>query len=165
MRAKLIHLLLILTLSFALTGCSSNSDASHTTATNYVSPPPHQALTVVPLTVKTTLPETDIDPTADPTRPLLIFGLVDGTKFRVGEAVPVNFSVKNAKLKSDGGEFRVRYIVDDQEMQWVDKAESFALAGWVAGEHTIRIELVGPDEWPFRNGNANIVTRKIVVTP
>ena len=163
MTAKSILLCLIL--CFALAGCSSNRDASHTTATKYVSPPPRQALTVVPLTVKTALQETAIDATADPTKPLLMFGLVNGTKFRVGQAVPVNFSVKNAKLKNDGGEFRVRYIVDDEERQWVDKAEPFALAGWVAGEHTIRMELVGPDEWPFRNGNANIVTRKIVVTP
>ena len=165
MKAKPIYLSLILTLGFALSACSSNSDAAHTTATTYVSPPPHQALTVVPSTGKTPLQEAPIDPTADPTKPLLFFGLAEGAKFRVGEAIPINFSVKNAKLKNDGGEFRVRYIVDDQEMQWVDKVEQFALAGWVAGEHTVRMELVGPDEWPFRNGNANVVTRKFVVVP
>ena len=165
MRTKSFHPWLILALSFGLSACSSNSDASHTTATNYVAPPPHQALTVVPLTVKTAPQETAIDPTADPTKPLLSFSLVEGAKFRPGDSVPINFSVRNAKLRNDGGEFRVRYIVDDEEMKWVDKAEPFALAGWVPGEHTIRIELVGPDEWPFRNGDSNIVTRKIIVTP
>ena len=152
-------------MSLLLSACSSNSESSQTTATTYVPPPPHQALRVVPLNVKAAIEEPILDPAADPTKPLLVFSLVDGTKFRVGEAVPINFSVRNAKLKSSGGEFRVRYIVDDEEMQWIDSDEPFALQGWVAGEHTIRMELVGPDGWPFRNGNANIVTRKINVMP
>ena len=150
---------------FLCAACSSNNDNSHTTATTYVSPPPYQALKVVPLTLKPLIETTDLDPTADLSKPLLIFALPEGSKFRVGEDVPINFSVKNAKLKNDGGEFRVRYIVDDEDMKWVDRNESFALKGWVPGEHTVRVELVGPDGWPFKNGNANIVTRKIFVTP
>jgi hypothetical protein len=162
---KAMRLTLPLAILLLGASCTSNPDGSHTTATTYVPPPPHQALTVVPLTVKAAIQDTAVDPTADPKKPLLIFALSEGAKFRVGESVPINFSVRNAKLRNDGGEFRVRYIVDDEEMKWVDKAEPFALAGWVPGEHTIRIELVGPDEWPFRNGDSNIVTRKIIVTP
>jgi hypothetical protein len=31
------------------------------------------------------------------------------------------------------------------------------------GKHTVRLELIGPDGWPFRNGDANIITREISV--
>jgi hypothetical protein len=83
----------------------------------------------------------------------------------LGEDVPISFVVWNAKLKGDGGEFRIRYIVDDDDMQWRDTAEAFWLSGWLRGKHTIRVELIGPDGWPYKNGNANIVTREISVEP
>lgn len=82
----------------------------------------------------------------------------------MGEEVPIEFSVLNAKLKADGGEFRVRYIIDDDEMQWLDSAQPFWLSGWTIGKHTVRVELIGPDGWPYKNGNANIVTREITFT-
>ena len=53
----------------------------------------------------------------DPAKPLLIFNLPDGKTFREGEEVVIDFSLANAKLKGDGGDYRVRYIVDDEEMQ------------------------------------------------
>ena len=147
-----------------ITGCSNN-DNSHTTATTFVSPPPVQVLTVVhkPVTPPGTTNQQP-DPTAAPTKPLLIFHLENGKKFRVGEEVPIQFSVMNAKLKGEGGDFRVRYIADDDEMKWLDTAEPFWLSGWTPGKHTVRIELIGPDGWPYKNGNANIVTREIIVT-
>jgi len=80
--------------------------------------------------------------------------------FRVDEEVPILFFVLNAKLKSDGGDFRVRYIVDDEEMKWLDSATPFWLSGWTPGKHTFRIELIGPDGWPYKNGKANIVTKE-----
>ena len=61
------------------------------------------------------------------------------------------------------GEYRVRYIVDDEEMQWIDAHEDLVLTGWTPGKHTIRIELVGPDGWPYRNGDYNVVTRELTV--
>jgi hypothetical protein len=81
----------------------------------------------------------------------------------MGEEVPIDFSILNAKLKGDGGDYRMRYIVDDDDMKWVDKAEPFWLAGWIPGQHTIRMELIGPDGWPYKNGSANIVTKEISV--
>jgi len=69
----------------------------------------------------------------------------------------------NAKLKAEGGEFRVRYIVDDDEMKWLDTAGSFWLAGWTPGKHTLRFELIGPDGWPYKNGDGAIITREIIV--
>lgn len=102
-----------------------------------------------------------VDPSADPQKPLLVFNLENGKTFRTGEEVPIDFSVLNAKLKAEGGEYRVRYIVDDDDMKWLDKVEPFWLAGWTMGKHTIRIELIGADGWPYKNGNANIVTKEI----
>ena len=75
----------------------------------------------------------------------------------------IDFALANAKLKGDGGEFRVRYIVDDEEMRWIDKWEQVVLTGWTPGDHTIRLELVGPDGWPYRNGNQNVMTRELTV--
>lgn len=101
-------------------------------------------------------------PPVDP-KPVLVFHLPNGTTFREGEAVVIDFLLENAQLKGDGGQYRLRYIVDDDEMQWIDRWEQVWLTGWVEGKHTIRLELVGPDGWPDRNGD-NIITREINIT-
>jgi len=75
----------------------------------------------------------------------------------------IDFSLSNAKLRVDGDEYRVRYIVDDDDPQWIDKWEPLWLAGWTEGKHTIRLELIGPDGWPVSNGGYNIITREISV--
>jgi hypothetical protein len=139
-------------------------DGAHTTAITHVPPPPHQQLTIVSKPGSSLKPQAP-DITADVGKPLLIFDLENGSSFRMGEAVPVSFRVLNAKLKGEGGEFSIRYIVDDGDMQWRYTNESFWLAGWLTGKHTIRVELIGPDGWPFRNGNANVVTREITIEP
>jgi hypothetical protein len=79
------------------------------------------------------------------------------------DEVVIDFSLANATLKGDGGDYRVRYIIDDGEMQWLDRWQQVVLTGWTPGDHTIRIELIGPDGWPFRNGDFNVVTRKFGV--
>jgi hypothetical protein len=152
---------LIALLSFA---CSGNSDNAHTTATTFVPPPPRQMLHVQTRAAEG-VPARPDDPKlkVDPAQPLLIFNLPNGKTFREGEEVVIDFSLANAKLKGDGGDFRVRYIVDDEEMQWVDRWEQIVLTGWTPGKHTIRLELVGPDGWPYRNGDYNIVTRELTV--
>lgn len=152
---------LIALVSFA---CSGNSDNAHTTATTYVPAPPRQMLRVETRPAKQVLAQPD-DPKlkVDAQKPLLVFNLPDGKTFREGEAVVIDFSLANAKLKGDGGDYRVRYIVDDEEMQWIDAHEELVLTGWTPGKHTIRIELVGPDGWPYRNGDYNVVTRELTV--
>ena len=100
----------------------------------------------------------------DPKKPLLVFNLPNNKTFREGEPVVLDFSLANVKLKGDGGDYRVRYIVDDEEMQWIDAHEQLVLTGWTLGKHTIRIELIGPDGWPYRNGDYNVVTRELTVT-
>ncbi|HEV8366851.1 MAG TPA: hypothetical protein VGQ39_02775 [Pyrinomonadaceae bacterium] len=156
------RLLLITLVGIAASSCSTNDNA-HTTAITQIAPPPHQVLTVINKPAAISITPPPLDETADPKKPLLIFHLQNGTKFRVGEEVPIAFAVQNAKLKADGGEFRVRYIVDDDDMKWLDTSNSFWLSGWIPGKHTVRIELIGPDGWPYKNGNANIVTREIEI--
>lgn len=155
-----------LTLAFIAAGCTTNKDDAHTTATTYVPAPPHQVLTPVPAPgANTTSPNAGVaSAPANAKEPYLVVNLENGRKFRVGDLVPIDFTVNNAKLKDKGGEFRVRYIIDDGEMKWIDQSDPVWLAGWVSGEHTIRVELVGPDGWPFKNGDANIVSKKILVT-
>jgi hypothetical protein len=93
----------------------------------------------------------------------MVFNFVDKAEFRADSPVVIDFSLANARLKGDGGEYRVRYIVDDEEMKWIDRWEQIALTGWTAGKHTIRLELIGPDGWPYRNGDYNIETRELTV--
>jgi hypothetical protein len=154
-------LLLIIFGLVALSACSNNEHA-HTTVITEIPPPPHQLLTEVSRTHLAPSSLT-VDPTADSKKPFLFFALENGRTFHIGEDVPIDFSVGNAKLKGDGGEFRVRYIADDDEMKWLDTANPISLRGWIEGKHTIRMELIGPDGWPYKNGNANIVTKEITV--
>jgi hypothetical protein len=144
--------------------CYSNNENSHTTATTLVSPPPRQVLRAESRPSKQA-PAKPGDPKlqVDPTKPLMIFNLPDGSTFRQGEEVVIDFSLANAQLKGDGGEFRVRYIVDDDDMKWLDRWEQIVLTGWLPGKHTIRLELIGPDDWPYLNGDYNVVTREITV--
>jgi hypothetical protein len=169
-RPQSFFVVIILFSLLLLSACTDN-DNSHTTATTVVPPPRRQTLTVVEGTTGETPAKTssltDIAiqdrPGVDPTKPLLVLNLQNGKTFRVGEVVVLDFALLNAKLKADGGEYRVRYFIDDDDPRWLDSAKSIGLAGWMPGKHTIRLELIGPDGWPYRNGNQNIVTREITV--
>ena len=132
--------LIIAFIALVSVACSGNAETAHTTATTFVPPPPRQVLRVETRAAKQVPAQPD-DPKlkVDPTKPLLIFNLPNGKTFREGEEVVIDFSLANAKLKGDGGEYRVRYIVDDEEMRWVDRWEQIVLTGWTAGKHTIRI--------------------------
>jgi hypothetical protein len=149
----------------ALSSCASNNDNAHTTATTIVPPPVRQQLRV------STIPGPDVPPTPaakpdhpdphfNPSNPSLGFNLPNGKTFRQDEPVVIEFALANAKLKGDGGQYRVRYIVDDEEMQWIDREEQVVLSGWTLGKHTIRLELVGPDGWPVPD---QVMTRELTV--
>lgn len=155
---------LLLIIALLSLGCSGNNENAHTTATTFVSPPSRQVLRAEPRTAPQVAAKLD-DPKlqGDVQKPLMIFNLPNGKTFREGEEVVINFSLANAKLKGDGGEYRVRYIVDDDDMKWIDRWEEIALTGWLPGKHTIRLELIGPDGWPYRNGDYNVVTRELTV--
>ncbi len=158
------RLLLVTLVALVSPACSGNNENSHTTATTFVSPPPRQVLQAVSRPSKQITAKPD-DPKkqVDPAKPLMIFNFVDKTEFHGDSPVVIDFSLANAKLKGDGGEYRVRYIVDDEEMKWIDSWEDIVLTGWTTGKHTIRLELIGPDGWPYRNGDYNIETRELTV--
>lgn len=156
--------LVAVALVLACSACSGNSENAHTTATTFVSPPPSQVLRAESrLGMRLAARPDDPKLQVDLTQPLLIFNLQNGKTFREGQEVVIDFSLANAKLKGDGGEYRIRYIVDDDDMRWIDRWEEIVLTGWIPGKHTIRLELIGPDGWPYRNGDYNIVTREITV--
>lgn len=100
----------------------------------------------------------------DRTKPLLTYSRPkDEYKGAEADPIMIDFWLTNAKLKGDGGEYRVRYIIDDDEPGFIDKWEPIWLSGWLNGKHTIRLELLGPDQYPVKNGSFNITTREITV--
>ena len=148
-------------------GCSGNNENAHTTATTIVSPPPLQVLKIETMPSKK-IPAKPDDPKkqVDPNQPLMLFNFDDGSGAVVFASKPVviDFSLANAQLKGDGGQFRIRYIVDDEDMRWIDRWEQVVLTGWTDGKHTIRLELIGPNGWPYRNGDYNVETREFTYT-
>ena len=164
MSAHKERFLMLAIVALLFSGCGGNNDNSHTTATTVVAPPPRQVLRAETRPAMQVAAKPD-DPKlkVDPSKPLLVFNIPNGKTFREGEEVVIDFALANAKLKGDGGDHRVRYFIDDEEMVWIDRWEQVVLTGWTPGKHTIRIELVGPDGWPYRNGDYNVVTREITV--
>ena len=145
-------------------GCSGNNENTHTTATTFVSPPPRQVLKIETRpSPKLPVNLDQIRTTADATKPLMIRNYASSSgdmNLSQGTPIVIDFSLSNAQLKGDGGQFRVRYIVDDEDMRWIDNHEQIVLTGFTPGWHTIRLELIGPDGWPYRNGPWNVETNK-----
>jgi len=160
---RLLRSCLLFAALLLLASCNSNKDSAHTTATSYVPPPPQQNLMIEFRDGPRSTAKYEAGADVDVTKPLLLFNLPDGTVVSTNEEVVIDFSLANATLKGDGGDYRVRYIIDDGEMLWLDRWQQIVLTGWTPGEHTIRLELIGPDGWPFRNGNFNVVTKTLGV--
>lgn len=97
-------------------------------------------------------------------QPLLTYSRPRG-EYKGADADPImiDFWVANAKLKGDGGEYSVRYIIDDDDSRYIEKWEPIWLSGWLSGKHTVRLELLGKDEMPVENGGYNTTTREITV--
>jgi hypothetical protein len=101
----------------------------------------------------------------DPSTPLLTYSRPKGEyKGEESEPIMIDFWLSNAKLKGDGGAEQVRYIIDDDEPRYVDKWEPVWLSRWISGKHSVRLELLGADQWPIQNGEFNVTTREIFVT-
>jgi hypothetical protein len=100
----------------------------------------------------------------DPAKPLLTYSRPKG-EYKDADADPImiDFWLTGAKLKGDGGEYRVRYIVDDDEPRFIDKWEPIWLSGWINGKHTVRLELLDKDGRPVENGGYNTTSRDITV--
>jgi hypothetical protein len=159
---RLLPVGLLLLVTF-LVGCGQDDNA-HTTATTIVPAPPRQVLTVTKRPSAKVAAQATPEMKVDPTKAFAVFEVTASKIAGTTGEVAIDFALANAQLKGDGGEYRVRYIVDDDDMQWIDRWEQTVLTGWTPGEHSIRLELIGPDLWPFHNGTTNIVTKKIQVT-
>lgn len=100
----------------------------------------------------------------DRTKPLLTYSRPKGeNKGPDADPIMIDFWLSNAKLRGDGGEYRVRYIIDDDEARFIDKWEPIWLTGWTNGPHTVRLELLDKDNNPVDNGGYNTTTRDITV--
>ena len=100
----------------------------------------------------------------DKTKPLLTYSRPKGEyKGADADAIMIDFWLANAKLQSDGGDYRVRYSVDGGEPKYIDKWEPVWLSGWTAGKHSIKLELVDKNGQLVDNGGYNSTTREITV--
>ena len=101
----------------------------------------------------------------DPTKPLLTYSRPKGEyKGEDSDPIMIDFWLLNAKLQGDGGQYRVRYSIDGGDAKLLNKWEPIWLSGWIAGKHTIKLELVDKDGNPVDNGGYNSTSREITVT-
>lgn len=101
----------------------------------------------------------------DPKLPLLTYSRPKGEyKGADTDAVMIDFWLAGAKLKGDGGEYRVRYSVDGGEAKFIDKWEPIWLAGFAAGKHTVKLELIDAEGGVADNGGYNSTSREITIT-
>ncbi len=106
----------------------------------------------------------------DTRKPLLTYSRPKGTYTgEDADPIMIDFWLSNAKLQGDGGEYRVRYIVDNGDAQYIDTWAPIWLTGWTNGKHTIKLELVDRSGNVVENGgtgadNYNSTTREITVT-
>jgi len=102
---------------------------------------------------------------ADATKPLLTYSRPKGEyKGADADNIMIDFWLANAKLKGDGGNYRVRYSVDGGEAKYIDTWSPIWLSGWTAGKHSIKLELVDEDGGLVDNGGYNSTTREITIT-
>jgi hypothetical protein len=101
----------------------------------------------------------------DRNKPLLTYSRPKGEyKGADADAIMIDFWLSNAKLTGDGGNYRVRYTVDGGEAKFIDKWSPIWLAGWNAGTHKVKLELVDKDGNVVDNGGYNSTERTITVT-
>ncbi|HEX8129776.1 MAG TPA: hypothetical protein VF527_11800 [Pyrinomonadaceae bacterium] len=101
----------------------------------------------------------------DRAKPLLTYSRPKGDyKGADADAIMIDFWLTNAKLRGDGGDYRVRYTVNGGEPKFIDKWEPIWLTGWTAGKHTVKVELVDKDGNVVENGGYNSTSRDINVS-
>lgn len=102
----------------------------------------------------------------DLTKPLLTYSRPKGD-YAGAEADPImiDFWLSNGKLQSDGGgDYRVRYTLDNGTPRFIDVWQPIWISGWTTGKHTIKLELVDKSGNLVENGGYNTTTREINVT-
>ena len=140
--------------SSATRNANANANGNAATA-NSNAAAPREGKDVAPSTA------TDVDPK----KPLLTYSRPKGDyKGEDADPIMIDFWLTNAKLQNDGGEYRVRYSVDNGEARFIDKWEPIWLTGWTAGAHKVKLELVDKSGNVVANGDYNSTTREITVT-
>src|SRR5205823_3482797 len=102
----------------------------------------------------------------DRTKPLLTYSRPKG-EYKGADADPImiDFWLINAKLQSEGGDYRVRYSIDGGQPTSIDKWEPIWLTGWINGKHRITLELIDPKTGNVvDNGGYNSTTREITIS-
>jgi hypothetical protein len=100
----------------------------------------------------------------DFTKPFITYSRPKGEyKGSDAEAIMIDFWISNAKLKGDGGEYQVEYVINDGQAQTLEKWEPIWLKGWKEGTNTIKLTLLDKDGKPLENGGYNSTTREIKV--
>jgi len=98
----------------------------------------------------------------DATKPLLTYSRPKGEYTGPDtEAIMIDFWLVNAKLQSQGGDYRVRYTIDNGAPMFIDAWEPIWLSGWTAGKHSVKVELVDKNGQVVDNGGYNSTTRDI----
>jgi hypothetical protein len=100
----------------------------------------------------------------DLSKPLLTFSRPKGEyKNADADAIMIDFWLTNAKLTGDGGDYRVRWSVDGEDPQFIEKWQPLWLTGWTEGAHKIELALVDKSGKVVPNGDCNENVRKITV--
>jgi hypothetical protein len=100
----------------------------------------------------------------DATKPLLTYSRPKGEYTGADtEAIMIDFWLSNGKLQSQGGDYRVRYTIDNGTPRFIDVWEPIWLSGWTAGKHNVKVELVDKNGQVVDNGGYNSTTREINV--
>ena len=100
----------------------------------------------------------------DMSKPLLTYSRPKGEyKGEDAEAIMIDFWLSNAKLTGDGGQYKVRYTIDNNEPKFIEKWQPIWLKGFAAGTHKVKLELVDASGNLIENGGYNSTTRDITV--
>jgi hypothetical protein len=100
----------------------------------------------------------------DASKPLLTYSRPKGEyKGADADAIMIDFWLSNARLVGDGGEYRVRYSVDNGEPKYIEKWQPVWISGWNGGKHSVKVELVDRNGAVVDNGGYNSTTREITV--
>ncbi len=101
----------------------------------------------------------------DLAKPLLTYSRPKGEyKGPDTDAVMIDFWLSNAKLKDDGGTYRIVYSIDGGEPRFIDKWAPIWLTGWPAGKHNVKLDLIDKNGDVVDNGGYNATTREITIT-
>ena len=98
----------------------------------------------------------------DFSKPLLTYSRPKGEyKGDAAKAIMIDFWLSNAKLTGDGGEYKVRYTINSEKPQFIEKWEPIWLKGWREGTYTVKLELVDKGGKLVENGGYNLTARSI----